>query len=131
MTISPEDAKHLPLHDAEILRVDITTAEDGYLKAVIGIRVNPEESLEPFQKLGIKTSEVNLIFKDCWQVTTNLLGFAMEREVIFSFDIVEPSECKQKLRAFNVGSATMTHFRIQGSTGSQLDFVAEVFSVAE
>jgi hypothetical protein len=59
------------------------------------------------------------------------LGFATGREVISTFDIIDPSELKQKLRSFNVGSATMVHFRIQASTGSQLDFVAETFSCYE
>jgi hypothetical protein len=131
MTVSPEKAMRLPLHDARIFGLTVTLAEDGYLKVSIEVEVNPEESLEPFQELGIKSSQVTLIFQDCWQVATNLLGYAAGREVISTFDIIETSELKQKLRSFNVGSASMIHFRIQGSSGSQLDFVAETFSVVE
>jgi hypothetical protein len=131
MIISPQDAIQLPLHDARIFRVDVTLTEDGYLKALVEVEVNPEESLEPFRKFGIKSSKVTLVFQDCWQVASNLLGFATGREVISTFDIIDPSELKQKLRSFNVGSATMVHFRIQASTGSQLDFVAETFSCYE
>jgi hypothetical protein len=131
MTLFSEKAMQLPLHDARICGVDITPIDDGYLNASLEVEINPVESLELFRELGINGARLALIFQDCWQVATNLLGFATGREVISTVDIVEPSELKQKLREFNVGSATMVHFRIRGSHGSQLDFVTETILVVE
>jgi hypothetical protein len=129
MIISPQDAIQLPLHDALVLGMSITPTKDGFVTATLNVKVNHEELVHPLRELGITTSELCLVFGDCWQVITNLMGYCSAPEVMSTFDIIEASELKQKLRSFGVGSATMIHFRIQGSSGSQLDFVAETFSV--
>jgi hypothetical protein len=129
ISISPDKATQLPLHDARILQVDTEFAEDGYLVASVKVEVNPEGSLVSFRELGIEKPSLTLKFQDCWQISNNLLGFATGREVITRFDAIEQSELKEKLRAFQVGSSAMIHYRIEGSHGSRLDFVAESLSI--
>ena len=131
MIISPEESMQLPLHDARIVGLNIVSAEDGYLNVLIEADISPGELFEPFKKLGINGPKVCFIFSDCWQVATNLNGWCVGFEVISTYSIIEPSELKQELRSLGVGSATMIHYRIQGSHGSQLDFVAEILSIAE
>jgi len=106
-------------------------AEDGCLNVFIEVEINSEESLEPFREFGINNPKMTLVFQDCSQVTAILIGFCTGREVMSTFEIIELSELEQKLHAIGVGSETMIHFRIQGSHGSQLDFVGGTFSVAE
>lgn len=131
MIVSPEKVMQLPLHDALIFGLNVAVGDKGFLEASLEVKINPADSLEPFKELGIQSSTLRLIFSDCWQVATNLMGYCSGPEVMSTYDIIESSELKQKLRAFNVGSSTMIHFRICGSAGSQMDFVAETFSVVE
>jgi hypothetical protein len=131
MVISPQNAVQLPLHDALMLGLRITPVIDGVLTATLNMKINSEELVHPLRQLGITSSGLDLVFGDCWQVKTNLLGYAMAQEVISTFEIDKESALIQRLRASGVGSQSMTHFRIEGSHGSQLDFIAETISVVE
>ena len=131
MLLSQQNAVQLPLHDALVMGMSVRPVGDGFLTASIRVKINREEPVHSLRELGVKGFDLTLIFGRCWQITTNFWGYASTPEVISTFDIIESSELKQKLRSFGVGNAAMVHFRIQGSTGSQLDFIAETLSVDE
>jgi hypothetical protein len=131
MVISAQDALRLPLHDALMLGLNITPTRDGFVTATLNVKINREELVHPLRELGITSSDLNLVFGDCWQVKTNLLGYATAPEVISTFEVEEESALVKNLRGSGVGSQSMTHFKIEGSYGSQLNFVAETFSVVE
>lgn len=131
MVISSPDAIRLALHDALSLGFNVTPANDGFVTATLTVEINREELVHPLRELGITSLELNLVFGDCWQVKTILLGYASAPEVISTFKVEDESALVKNLRAFGVGSRSMTHFKIEGSYGSQLNFVAETFSVVE
>jgi hypothetical protein len=131
MIISSEHLTQIPFHDARILVVEIKLHEKGCCEVLINVDIDSEESLVAFRRHEIQTDKVSLIFQNCWEATFDLLAFTSQREWIDRLDIVEESELKQKLRSFNVGRSNLIHFRIQGSAGSQLNFVAESFAIVE
>ena len=109
----------------------IDPARGGFLTASLKVKINREELVHPLRELGIESSELCLVFGNCWQVKANLLGYGSAPEVIAAFEIEHESGLKQRFLSSDMGSHRMTHFRITGSIGSQLDFVGETFSVNE
>ena len=131
MIISPKDAIQLPLHDATILMFNVVPATGGFLEVTLRIRINPEEPVHPLRELGIKSSDLDLVFTRCWQVKVNLLGYATLPEVISTFDLEEHSALIKNLLGRGLGSQTMVHFTFEGSLGSRMDLIAETFSIIE
>lgn len=131
MVISTQDAIRLPLHDALVLGLNVTPTKDGFVTATLTVRINREELVHPLREMGITKPDLDLVFGSCWQVKTNLLGYASAPEVISTFGVEDESTLVKNLRVNGVGSRSMTHFKIEGSHGSQLNFVAETVSVVE
>jgi hypothetical protein len=131
MNISPQDAVQLPLHDARIICLCIARASNDNVAVTIDVKINPEEPVEFLSSLGINQPEMRLTFENCWQVKSNFWGYATGIESINTLDIEEVSTLKQRLLSLGFGSRTMTHFRIIGSAGSQLDVLADSISITE
>ena len=124
MNISPHEAIKLPIHDAHLLTLTFPPGGDSFGTISVKLRINPNECFDPFRRLGIAVPDLWLIFQNCWQVNASLIGYCSGTEVISAFEIIEPSDLKQKLHSFGTGNSKMVHFRIQGSHGTKLDIIA-------
>jgi hypothetical protein len=131
MIISKQDAVRLPLHDAVIVTLSLSPAKDGFLTATLAVEINQEELALSPRELGITNPDLDLVFEACWQTKTNLMGHATGPEVISTFAIEKESALIKDLLGDGIRSQRMTHFRIEGSHGSQMDFVSETISIIE
>jgi hypothetical protein len=129
--IDPKKAIRLPVHDATILALCIPSLGHGFDEISFRIKINAEECFDSFTKLGFTSRELWLIFKNCTQIGTRLIGYCSGREVISSFRIIESSELKQEMNSFGFIDSSEVHFRIQGSHGSQFDILTNTVSISE
>ena len=90
----------------------VEPTEDGFLTASLKIKVNSEELVHPLRELGITSSDLCIIFRNCWQVKTNF-WYTTTPESIVTFEIEEESGLKQKLLSSGVGNRTRFIFRSQ------------------
>lgn len=125
----PQTAFGLPLHDALILGLIFMPARDGFITVTLDLAMNPEEPVDALRELGVVSSTFRLVFENCWQAKANVLGCTAGQESLSGFDIDQESALISTLRTAGLGSRNMTHFRIVGSSGSQLGFVAESISI--
>lgn len=131
MLISPHIATRLPLHDAHILECKTVFSHDGFLQATVRLQLNSAAPLEALMQMGICTSRFCLVFSDCWQIVLNLCGFTTAPESITTFEIVEHSKLRQELLSRGFGNKDVVHFRIQGSSGSQFEFLSDTLHALE
>ena len=125
MTISPQNAIQLPLHDADFLSLTLKPNENGSVTALLKVRLHPDELIDFLGKLGITGAEFCLVFQDCLQVKTNCFGYAAKPETISTFGIVEKSGLKEKLIADGMTSNhRLVHFKLNGCKGTQIDVIA-------
>lgn len=129
MLITPQTALGLPLHDALILGLIVMPARDGFITVTLDLAMNAEESVDVLRELGVMNSTLRLVFEKCWQAKANVLGCAVGQESLSDLEVDQESALIRTLRTAGLGSRNMTHFRIVGSSGSQLDFVAESISI--
>ena len=87
--------------------------------------------MHPLREIGITKQTLRLVFSRCWQIKTNLLGHGSNTELISTFEVETESGLKQYFLSFGIGNHSIMHFRIVGSAGSQLDFLAEGLSVLQ
>jgi hypothetical protein len=131
MILKPTDFLQIPFHDARLAGFAINFEQDGSLTASLSVRINPEESLEPCRKFGLNGDALTIVFVRCWQIKGDILGFASGIECIYTLDIVYESELIAELISKKLGNRNLVHFKIIGSTGSQIDVVASEVSISE
>lgn len=129
MLITPQTALGLPLHDALILGLVFMPARDGFITVTLNLAMNPEEPVDALRELGVMNSTLRLVFENCWQAKANVLGCTVGQESLSDFEVDQESALIRTLQTAGLGNRNMTHFRILGSSGSQLDFVAESISI--
>jgi hypothetical protein len=116
----------LSVHDADLLSLHLEVPRTGNIDLSLTLELSPEESLGPFNVLGIKNRRIKLIFQDCWQILSNILGFTNAHGVLMNWEIIEASPLAERFikdgltRAFR-----MTHHKLTFSSGSTLELLAE------
>ncbi|MFB2975957.1 hypothetical protein [Microseira sp. BLCC-F43] len=113
-------------HDADIYKLQASWSDNGEILVNFRCEINPEESRQPLFDLGIKTSIVDVQFRNVWRLKTDFVGDMASREVILDWCVIEPSPLISQIR--NNGAATdidLFHHQIKGSGGSTVDIVFE------
>lgn len=113
-------------HDADIYKLQISWSDNGEILVNFRCEINPEESRQPLLDLGIKTSVVDVQFRNVWRLKTDFIGDMASREVILDWCVIEPSPLISQI--ITNGAATdidLFHHQIKGSGGSTVDIVFE------
>jgi hypothetical protein len=113
-------------HDADIYKLQASWSDNGEILVNFRCEINPEESRQPLFDLGIKTSIVDVQFRNVWRLKTDFVGDMASREVILDWCVIEPSPLISQIRSN--GAATdldLFHHQIKGSGGSTIDIVFE------
>src|SRR3954471_7035177 len=97
VALSPEIVNTLPVHDAHVEGIAIRTSANGETKLNLRLQIRPDESLDPFIKLGVTTPIVNLRFENCWRIVSNLLGCESKAEVLFGWEVLADSDLIQDM----------------------------------
>jgi len=113
-------------HDADIYNLQTSWSDNGEILVNFSCEINPEESRQPLFDRGIKTSVVDVQFRNVWRLKTDFMGDMASREVILDWCVIDPSPLISQIRTN--GAATdidLFHHQIKGSGGSTVDIVFE------
>ena len=120
----------LPVHDSSLLSIHTDIPIEGNITLHLSLEINEEEPVEPFLDIGIDSRRICLIFQNCWQITSNILGFTTISGTIISWDIVEPSPFAKRLNQVGFTKAlSLVHHKFGFSSGSTLEILAETCAV--
>ena len=124
--LTPERIATLPVHDADLLLVQIETSPGGEITVEMTIEIDPEETTQPFRDLGIITQRVVLRFEKCHNVISNLLSYQARRETIHNWQVVLNSQKIDRLvksAVFPDGKFVHNIFELSG--GSTIEIIAD------
>jgi len=121
-----ELCRALPIHDAELISIEVVPVPNGAIKLCLSFKLHPDESLDEVSKLGISSRSLRLTYGNCWQIASNIFGTCSKPQTIDGWDIVGESELLKRLRSQGLASsAALQHHRIELSDGSRLDVLTE------
>ncbi len=113
-------------HDADIYKLQTSWSDHGEILVNLRCEINPEESRQPLLDLGIKTSVVDVQFRNVWRLKTDFVGDMALREVILDWSVIEPSSLISQIRTNGAANdIDIFHHQIKGSGGSTVDIVFE------
>jgi hypothetical protein len=111
-------------HDANVLSLNISWAEDGAVSVHLRCKISPEEDRQPLLELGINTSIVDTNFHDVFQLKTDIQGYYFPREAVIDWRVIQPSPLIEHLKSiYPEGVDELYHHQIQCSGGTILDVV--------
>ncbi len=122
--LTPELLRVLPVHDAQVVSIEIVPGGYGGLRFCLAIRLHGDESLDEISKLGITSRSLRLTCDNCWQISSTLLGTNSRAETIDDWMVIEESTLIAELKSLCLGrGVNLAHHRIIWSGGSQMDVV--------
>src|SRR5882672_3734230 len=123
-TITEEIIAKLPVHDADFLSLRIDQSDRGNVTLAMEIVIDPEESLQAFIDIGVRTPRVHLRFERCWHVLSNLNAYQSRREQVFDWQVLVDSGQFTLFRE-RCGSPDMRmlHHKFEFSGGSTLEII--------
>jgi|GEM_PF-2937454 len=124
--ISESDLGRLPLHDAELLGLDVEFAEAGLAEIRLRLKINPEETWIRSSGAGMTKGIVILSFINCWQVESSLRCHTSQREQLL--DWAEELESEKEKAMNRLGLAvgmSLISYRFEFSGGSALLILSE------
>jgi hypothetical protein len=130
--LTKESIAAQPIHDAELILLKVTRRERNEVSLSIAAKLHEDEDVDVLFNLGIKTRSFCLKFENILQVVSSMLVAADGKETIDGWRIVDHSEWVDRLVAVGFAqSRELIHYRIDFSSGSSIDVVAEGVSVEE
>ena len=124
--LTPEQIATLPVHDAELLLVNIETSTGGEIGVELIIEIDSEETTQPFRNIGIIGQLVKLRFEKCHHVISNLMAYQAKRETIYNWQVVLNSERIDQLVKSAVFPASKSiHNIFELSGGSTIEIIAD------
>jgi hypothetical protein len=128
--LSPDQIAMLPVHDADLILVQIETSTGGEITVQMTIQIDPEETTQPFRDLGIITQIVILRFGKCHNVISNLLSYQERRETINNWQVVLNSEKIDRLvKSAVFPNAQFVHNIFELSGGSTIEIIADTIFI--
>lgn len=120
--LSEELIETLPIHDARLVSLHLDNSPDGGLVLFLTIEINEEELMTPFSRIGISQRNVRLVFSECYQAVSNLLGCVAPAECISTWEILTTSPLLDKFNEFGLAQdIVLLHHRIRLSAGSTIE----------
>jgi len=132
--IEKEVLSKWPLHDAEVIYLLTESGENGRVTVRLRLEINPYESLEPFTKLGITSSIIDIVFVDCNRVIWDVCGNTSNRDVLMDWDIKDNSAMYDELKKRGVPlaeAARYAHCHFEFNNGSILDILCSELSIED
>jgi len=124
--LQADQIEKLPVHDADLFSIQITTSSKGETTVEILISIDAEESMQPFFELGIETQLVAVRLEKCWRIISSILSYQTRREQIYDWRVASQSEQISQLRASRMfPEAGMLQHTFELSGGSTLEIIAE------
>jgi hypothetical protein len=124
--LSPIVIAQLAVHDADLISVSVDCLINGDTNVLMLIEIDPEESLQSFLELGVKTRIVQIRFEKCWQIISSLTSYQHRREQIADWAAVSESAKLTELQKHCVSLPVhVFHHTFELSGGSLLEILAE------
>ena len=116
----------LPVHDADLILVQIETSTGGEVTVEMNIEIDPEEPMQPFRDIGIMARLVKLRFEKCHNVISNLLSYQARRETIHAWQVVLNSpRIDQLVKSAVFPNRKFVHNVFELSGGSTIEVIAD------
>lgn len=131
LTITNTQLQMLPLHDADLLELNLRWDISAY-SAAIKLKINPEEDLTPFNDIGLgpESEIITITFPNCWRLQSNWNGDWSGHVELLDWSVNGPDSVgKKSTGVWETNTPNLNHYSFEFSNGAHLEIVSKAATI--